>query len=70
MVKERIVSLTWLRKQIEQADTDLLREMLKTMAGPRPVKWCIGDCAIFVIDQTASCSTSTPSCTSLLFSPC
>ena len=32
MVKERIVSLTWLRKQIEQADTDLLREMVKTMA--------------------------------------
>ena len=29
MVKERIVSLTWLRKHIEQADTNLLREMVK-----------------------------------------
>ena len=34
MVKERIVSLAWLRKHIEQADTDLLREMVKTMAEP------------------------------------
>jgi len=32
MVKEWVGSLAWLRKQIEQADTDLLREMLKTMA--------------------------------------
>jgi len=32
MVNERIDSLAWLRKRIEQADTDLLREMVKTMA--------------------------------------
>jgi transposase-like protein len=32
MVKERIGSLAWLRKRIEQADTDLLREMVKAVA--------------------------------------
>lgn len=32
MVKERINSLAWLRKRVEEADTDLLREMIKTMA--------------------------------------
>ncbi len=32
MVNDRIVGLAWLRKRIEQADTDLLREMVKTMA--------------------------------------
>jgi len=32
MVKERVGSLAWLRKRIEQADADLLREMVKTMA--------------------------------------
>jgi len=31
MVKERVGSLAWLRKRIEQADADLLREMVKTM---------------------------------------
>ena len=32
MVKEMVGSLAWLRKRIEQADADLLREMVKTMA--------------------------------------
>ena len=32
MVKERIESLSWLRKRVEEADTDLLREMVKEMA--------------------------------------
>jgi len=32
MVKERVGSLAWLRKRSEQADADLLREMVKTMA--------------------------------------
>ena len=32
MVQERVGSLAWLRKRIEQADADLLREMVKTMA--------------------------------------
>jgi len=32
MVQERIGSLAWLRKRIEQADADLLRKMVKTMA--------------------------------------
>jgi transposase-like protein len=32
MVKERIGNLAWLRKRIAEADTDLLREMVKTMA--------------------------------------
>jgi len=32
MVKERIGNLVWLRKRVEEADTDLLREMLKAMA--------------------------------------
>jgi len=32
MVKERIESLAWLRKRVEEADTDLLREMVKEMA--------------------------------------
>jgi len=32
MVKERVGSLAWLRKRIEQADADLLREVVKTMA--------------------------------------
>ncbi len=32
MVNERIGSLAWLRKRIEQADTDLLREMVQMMA--------------------------------------
>ena len=31
MVKEMVGSLAWLRKRIEQADADLLREMVKTM---------------------------------------
>jgi transposase-like protein len=32
MVKERIGNLAWLRKRVEEADTDLLREMVKAMA--------------------------------------
>jgi len=43
MVKEMVGSLAWLRKRIEQADADLLREMVETMAetlmsadGPAP----------------------------------
>ena len=32
MVKDRVGSLSWLRKQIEDADTDLLREMVKAVA--------------------------------------
>lgn len=32
MVKERIGLMNWLRKQLEAADKDLLREMVKTMA--------------------------------------
>lgn len=32
MGKESINSLAWLRKRVEEADTDLLREMIKTMA--------------------------------------
>ena len=32
MAKERIGSLAWLHKRIEQADVDLLREMVKTIA--------------------------------------
>jgi len=32
MVKERVGSLVWLRKRLEEADTDLLREMVKTVA--------------------------------------
>ena len=32
MGKEMVGSLAWLRKRIEQADADLLREMVKTMA--------------------------------------
>jgi len=32
MVKERVGNLAWLRKQMEEADTDLLREMVKAMA--------------------------------------
>ena len=32
MAKERIGSLAWLRKRVEEADTDLLREMVKVMA--------------------------------------
>jgi len=32
MVEERVGSLAWLRKRIENADADLLREMVKTMA--------------------------------------
>ena len=31
MVKDRVGSLGWLRKQIEDADTDLLREMVKAV---------------------------------------
>jgi putative transposase len=31
MVKDRGGSLGWLRKQIEDADTDLLREMVKAV---------------------------------------
>ena len=31
MVKERVESLTWLRKRIEDADTSLLREMVKAV---------------------------------------
>jgi len=31
MVKERVDSLVWLRKQIENADKDLLQEMVKAM---------------------------------------
>jgi len=31
MVKNRVGSLSWLRKQIEDADTDLLREMVKAV---------------------------------------
>ena len=31
MVEERVGSLTWLRKRIEDADTDLLREMVKAV---------------------------------------
>ena len=29
MVKDRIGTLAWLRKRLEEADTDLLREMVK-----------------------------------------
>lgn len=32
MVEKKIPSLTWLRKQIEQVDSDLLREMVKAFA--------------------------------------
>ena len=32
MVKERVGSLAWLRKRLEEADTDLLREMVKAVA--------------------------------------
>jgi len=32
MVKERVGTLEWLRKRIEEADTDLLREMVKAVA--------------------------------------
>ena len=32
MVEERIGNLAWLRKRVEEADTDLLREMVKAMA--------------------------------------
>lgn len=32
MVKDRVGTLAWLRKQIEDADTDLLREMVKVVA--------------------------------------
>ncbi len=32
MVKERVGNLAWLRKRVEEADTDLLREMIKAMA--------------------------------------
>jgi len=32
MVKERVSSLAWLRKQVQDADTDLLREMVKVVA--------------------------------------
>jgi hypothetical protein len=32
MVKEKVGVLGWLRKQLEAADKDLLREMVKTMA--------------------------------------
>jgi transposase-like protein len=31
MVKDRVGSLGWLRKQIEGADTDLLREMVRAV---------------------------------------
>jgi hypothetical protein len=31
MVKERVEALSWLRKRIEDADTDLLREMVKAV---------------------------------------
>ena len=31
MVKDRVGSLGWLRKHIEDADKDLLREMVKAM---------------------------------------
>ena len=31
MVKERVGSLAWLRKQVEVADKDLLREIVKGM---------------------------------------
>ena len=31
MVKERVGSLAWLRKQVEAADKDLLREIVKGM---------------------------------------
>jgi transposase-like protein len=31
MVKDRVGSLPWLRKRVEDADTDLLREMVKSM---------------------------------------
>jgi transposase-like protein len=32
MVKEKVGALAWLRKRVESADKDLLREMVKTMA--------------------------------------
>jgi putative transposase len=32
MVKERVGTLAWLRKRVEDADTDLLREMVKAVA--------------------------------------
>jgi|GEM_PF-2281212 len=32
MAKGRVGSLAWLRKRVEEADTDLLREMVKVMA--------------------------------------
>ncbi len=32
MVKERVGTLAWLRKRLEEADTDLLREMVKAVA--------------------------------------
>jgi len=31
MVKERVGTLAWLRKRLEEADTDLLREMVKAV---------------------------------------
>ena len=31
MVKERVGTLAWLRKRLEEADTDLLREMVKAI---------------------------------------
>jgi|DewCreStandDraft_4_1066084.scaffolds.fasta_scaffold216160_2 hypothetical protein len=32
MVKDRVEGLAWLRKQVEAADVDLLREMVRAMA--------------------------------------
>ena len=31
MVEERVGTLAWLRKRLEEADTDLLREMVKAV---------------------------------------
>ena len=31
MVKERVGTLSWLRKRLEEADSDLLREMVKAV---------------------------------------
>jgi len=31
MVKDRVGSSTWLRRQVEEADTDLLREVVKAV---------------------------------------
>ncbi|MFH1060440.1 MAG: hypothetical protein V1797_17390 [Pseudomonadota bacterium] len=39
MVKERVEGLAWLRKQLETADVDLLREMVRAMAETLTPLW-------------------------------